>query len=232
MNEQVSAPVNTVSYFVLINRVLTSILAAVLAVTVGIGAYFGLVKLISLDVASLKAMNFVLLLILSFSFLVFNLVFQALANYFFKLLEKETYLRLGNNFLKNLLLSFSSSVIVIILGFALFSLTSLAGIIALSIQVYLNFVLGSIIRENRKAFLVSYLYGTVIGVVLSVLLIALSADSVISTEILLGFLGLVLTALIASGTEFVGVSLITLFQNTELQQKEPEDESSSPTFVS
>jgi hypothetical protein len=141
---------NEQNYFVLINKVLTSFLAGLIAAGVGFGVYFGMNQLTGINVNNFEVINFQIFLSLLTGFLIANIVMQALNYYFFHILEKNRYRALGKNFGLNLISSLTVYISSIILCFI--CLTQSINATVWCLIGFVNFCLisGAILREDNR----------------------------------------------------------------------------------
>jgi hypothetical protein len=200
------------NYFIAINKILTSVLSAIIGVGIILGIFFLGSSITSQDF-NLVGLNFSFTIILLLAnFLSLSLV-AGIQNYLFHLLEKEKYTEIGKNFVAVLLINSFALFVCFVMTFLLFTQTENAGLIVLLAQTAFSLIASSVIREkaNYKVIL-----GDIVGVLFGCLIGTFAILALVDTSNFLGLIGglslLVITLFFTSTFEFL-VAMLNKIEN-------------------
>jgi hypothetical protein len=198
-------------YFILINRFLVTLLSGLIASAIVIGIFYLGQSMVGQAIS--ENLNFAYAVIILIGIFIANQFLQLLLNYFYHLLQRETYSEIGAKSFQNLSLGIVGLLFSFVMLFVLFSQSLTAGTWTLIAFGVFSLVTGTVIRESNKLDLVlSNLTGTLLGTLALTFLMVISLNQSMGLAVIVGSLGLLIVSCFGSASEFVGKLILKILK--------------------
>lgn len=182
---------NNQNYFVILNKILTSALAGIIASGIGFGTYHAMNIFFNLDINAISAINYQLFLNVLVGFTVALIALNPMQTYFFHLLEKDKYNQIGKSFGLNLIAVVGMFTISNIFSFLLLTQSLNATIWVLIGFVNFLLIFNSIVREKcTLSSTVTILVSSMVSSYAIVLIILIAQKQSLGLAIIVGLFSL------------------------------------------